>query len=122
MGLDLASAPSTDGAVSDAYGRGNLLIALLGMGIRRQNNPSTYGQRLRRRVRSDELLKVFSFFSVQFDWIGGFGTSHVLSPPTPNLSSLVDPVKLEKHFGYAEIARILPKNHNDPNLNSYTSR
>ena len=98
MGLDPAAAPGTNGAVSGANCQGNLLIALLGMGMGCQNNPSTYGQRLRRRVGSDELLKVFSFFSGQLNWISGFGTSHVLSPPTPSLSSLVDFVKLGKHL------------------------
>jgi hypothetical protein len=64
----------------------------------RENNPSPHDQRLRRPVRSDELLKVFGFFSGQLNWIGGFGTSHVLSPPTPSLSSPVDSVKLGKHL------------------------
>jgi hypothetical protein len=54
-----------------------LLIALLGMGMRSQNDPGTHGQRLRRRVGSDEMLKVLGFFSGQFDWIGGFGTTHL---------------------------------------------
>src|SRR5205814_3420065 len=98
MRLDPAAAPGTDGAVSGANGQGNLLIALLGMGMGCQNNPGTHGQCLRRRVGSDELLKVLSVFSGQCNWIGGFGTSHGLSPPTPSLSSLISLVKLGKHL------------------------
>jgi hypothetical protein len=47
-------------------------------------------------VRTDKLLKLLGFFSCQFNWISGFGTSHMLSPPTPSLSSLADAVKLGK--------------------------
>lgn len=41
-----------------------------------QNDPGTHGQRLRRGVRSDELLKVLGFFSGQYNWMSGFGTTH----------------------------------------------
>ena len=98
MCLDPASAPGADRAVSGAHDRGNLLIALLGMGVRCQNDPGAHGQRLRGRVRSDELLKALGLFSGQYNWIRGFGTSHVLSPPTPSLSSLDDFVKLGRHL------------------------
>jgi len=98
MGFDPASAPCADRTVSRTHDRGNLLIILLGMGIRRQNDPGTHRQRLRRGVGSDEVLKTLGFFSGQLNWIRGFGTSHVLSPPTPSLSSLVGFVKLGKHL------------------------
>jgi hypothetical protein len=98
MALDPASTPSADGAISRTHGRGNLLIALLGMLMSCENDPGTYRQRLRRGVRSDQVLKALGFFSGQLDWISGFGTSHVLSPPTPSLSSPVDAVKLGKHL------------------------
>ena len=98
MGLDPASTPGAHRTITGANGRGNLLIALLRMGIRSQNDSSTHGEGLRRRVCSNEVLKVFGFFSGQFDWISGFGTTHVFSPPAPSLSSLVDAVKLGKHL------------------------
>src|SRR5437667_11293406 len=98
MGFDPASAPSAHSAISGAHHRCDLLIALLGMLMGSQNDPGTHGQRLRRRVRTDEVLKALDFFSGQFNWISGFGTSHVFSPPSPSLSSLVDFVKLGKHL------------------------
>src|SRR5207244_2029953 len=58
-----ASAPGAHGAISGAHDRGNLLIALLGMVMGRQNDPGSHRQGLGRRVRSDEVLKVFGFFS-----------------------------------------------------------
>ena len=98
MRLDPAATPRAHRAVSGAHDRGNLLIALLGMLMGGENDPGTHGQRLRRRVSSDELLKVLNFFSGQCNWISGFGTSHGLSPPTPSLSSLIDLVKLGKYL------------------------
>jgi hypothetical protein len=98
MRLDPASAPSAHRAVSRTHGGCNLLIALQGMLVGSQNDAGTYGQRLRRRVGSDEVLKVPGFFSGQFNRISGFGTSHGLSPPLPSLSSRVDPVKLGKNL------------------------
>ena len=47
MGLDPASAPRTNGALGGAHNRGNLLIALLGMLMGTQNDPSTHRKRLR---------------------------------------------------------------------------
>lgn len=98
MRLDPAPAPRADRAVSGTHDRGNLLIALLGMDMGRQNDPGTHGQCLLRRVGTDKVLKVLDFFSGQCNWISGFGTSHVLSPPTPSLSSLFDLVKLGKYL------------------------
>src|SRR5947209_20524275 len=98
MRLDPASAPGAHRAVSRPHGGGNLLIALLGMLVGIQNDAGPHGQRLRRRVSSDEVLKVPGFFSGQFNGISGFGTSHGLSPPLPSLSSRVDLVKLGKHL------------------------
>jgi len=48
-----------------------------------QNDPSSHGQRLRRRVGSDQVLKVLDFFSGQFNGISRFGTSHELHHPDP---------------------------------------
>jgi hypothetical protein len=98
MGRHPASAPLAHGAIRDAKGQGDLFVVLFRVFIGSQNNPGMHGQCLWRRVGSDELLKVFSFFSGQCNWIRGFGTSHVLSPPTPSLSSLVDSIKLGKHL------------------------
>src|SRR5258708_23165570 len=98
MRFDPASAPGTNRAICGANRQGNLLIALLGMGMGGQNNSSPHGERLWRRVGSDELLKVLSVFSGQCNWISGFGTSHGLSPPTPSLSSLIHLVKLGKYL------------------------
>jgi hypothetical protein len=98
MSFDPAPAPGTDRAISRAHSRGDLLLALLGMGIRSQNDPSTHRQRLRRGVSSDEVLKALGFFSRQLNGISRFGTSHVLSPPPLSLSSLIDFVKLGKHL------------------------
>jgi hypothetical protein len=98
MGFDPASTPSADGAISGAHDRGNLLIALLGMLMGRQNDPGTHGKRLWCGVRSDEVLKALGFFNSQCNGISRFGSSHMLSPPTPSLSSLVDFVKLGKHL------------------------
>src|SRR5438105_2801877 len=81
MGGDPASAPGAHGTVSGAHTRGNLLIALLGMGMGGQYDAGSHGQRLRCGVGSDELLKVLGFFSGQCNGICGFGTSHGLSPP-----------------------------------------
>ncbi len=96
MGLDPASAPSADGAISRAHGRGNLLIALFGMLMGPQNDLDTYRQRLRCAVSSDKVLKALGFFSSQFYWISGFGTSHWLSPPHSQFIFSDETVKLEK--------------------------
>ena len=93
MGRHPASAPGADRTISRAHGRGNLLIALLGMGVGRQNDAGTYRQRLWCPVSLDQVLKALGFFSRQLNRISGFGTSHGLSPPTPSLSSLADVVK-----------------------------
>ena len=53
------------------------------MGIGRQEDPGTHGQRLWCGVSTDQVLKVLGFFSGQFNWISGFGTSHLVSPPIP---------------------------------------
>src|SRR5438128_9130392 len=98
MSLDPATAPGAHGAIRGAHARGNLLIALLGMGIGAQNDPGAYCQRLWRGVRSDEVLKALGFFSGQLNWRSGFGNTHVSSPPTPSLSSLIDFAKLGKHL------------------------
>jgi hypothetical protein len=98
MRLDPAATPRAHRAVRRAHDRGNLLIALLGMLMGCENDPSTHGKRLRRHVSSDELLKALGFFSGQCNWIRRFGTSHELSPPNPSLSFLVDPVKLGKNL------------------------
>src|SRR5438105_9902832 len=98
MRLDPAATPRAHRAIRRAYRRGNLLIALLRMGVGAQNDPGTHRQRLRGAVSSDEVLKVPGFFSGQFNWISGFGTSHMLSPPTPSLSSGADAVKLGKYL------------------------
>src|SRR5436309_1487438 len=98
MRLDPAATPGAHRAIGSAYRRGNLLIALLGMGVGGQNDPGTHRQCLRCAVSSDEVLKALGFFSSQCNWISGFGTSHMLSPPTPSLSSLVGFVKLGRHL------------------------
>src|SRR5918912_944573 len=81
MGFDPAATPRAHRAIRGAQRRGNLLIALLGVGMGCQNDPGTHGLRLRCTVRTDKLLKLLGFFSCQFNWISGFGTSHMLSPP-----------------------------------------
>jgi len=43
MRLDPASAPGAHGAISGAHGYSNLLIILLGMGIRSENDPGSHG-------------------------------------------------------------------------------
>ena len=93
MGCRPTSTPFADAAIRGANDRGNLLVVLLRMFMGSQDNPGTYGQRLRCSMCSDELLKLLGFFSGQFNWMSGFGTTHVLSPPTLSLSSLVPPVK-----------------------------
>src|SRR5437764_8684389 len=92
-GFDPTCAPFAHGTIRRANGSSNLLVVLLRMGLRPQNDPRTYRQRLRRRVSTNKLLKMLSFFSRQFNWISGFGTTHKLSPPTLSLSSPVPAVK-----------------------------
>jgi hypothetical protein len=63
MRFDPAATPSAHGAIRGAYCRGDLLIALLRMGVGGQNNPGTHRQCLRCAVSSDELLKALGIFS-----------------------------------------------------------
>jgi len=62
MGRHPASAPFAHGAIRRANGSSNLLVVLLRMFMGSQNDPRTHRQRLRRRVSTDELLKLLGFF------------------------------------------------------------
>src|SRR5690242_21594449 len=87
MGRHPAAAPFADGAIRGADGSGNLLVVLLRMFMGSQNDPGTHRRGLRCGMGTDELLKLLGFFSRQFNWMSGFGTTHWLSPPTLSLSS-----------------------------------
>src|SRR5713226_9647559 len=59
------------------------MVVVLRMGIGPQNDPGTHGERLGGGVSTDQMLKLFGFFSGQFNGISGFGTSHMVSPFIP---------------------------------------
>ena len=61
MGLDPSPTPLAHGAIGGANGRSDLLVALFGMRVGRENDPSTHHQRLGRAVRSNELFKLLGF-------------------------------------------------------------
>jgi hypothetical protein len=96
MSADPSPAPFAYRTIRGACERGNLLVAQFGMFPSTHNDPSPHCQRLRCGMSSDEMMKVFGFIGRQFYAMSGFGTTHLVSPPTSSLSSLVGTVKLGK--------------------------
>src|SRR6266849_3371970 len=76
MGRHPASTPLAHRTIRGANDRGDLLVVLLRIFMNPQNNPGTHRQRLRCVLCSDELLKRLDFFSGQFNWMSGLGTTH----------------------------------------------
>src|SRR6266516_6074109 len=76
MGFDPPPTPFANGAIGCAQGQGQLLIALLGMGMCLENDPSTQSHCLRCGMRSYQVFEISDFCIGQGYWIAGLGTMH----------------------------------------------
>jgi len=76
MRFDPASAPGPHRPIGGSDAQRNLLIALLRMFARRENDARPHRQRLRCMVGADEMLKEGGFFSRQRNGVTGFRATH----------------------------------------------